>query len=175
MIWKEGTSLMEDQKSTLDERLAAYVGGPGQLRVALAGLTDAELDVALAADTWTIRQIVHHIVDGDDLWKTCIKAALGNPEGIFGLQWYWDRPQVAWAERWGYAARAIEPSLALFEANRRHIEQLLRGSPDAWERSITVRWPDGQAQVVTAGWVVEMQTRHVTGHIADILEIRSHR
>ena len=99
--------------------LARYESGPARLREAVAGLSKTSLDVALDVETWTIRQIVHHVVDGDDIWKTCIKMALGNGKATFDLQWYWTLPQTAWAERWAYADRAIEPSLTLFEANRR--------------------------------------------------------
>jgi hypothetical protein len=160
--------------------LDGYVQGPERLVQALAELHDSDLDLALSEDTWSIRQIVHHIVDGDDLWKMCTKAALGGcpdaPGGpgraVFGLHWYWDRPQDEWVERWAYATRAIKPSLALFEANRRHVTELLQTVPDAWTGCITVRWPSGQEQEVTVGWIVEMQTRHVVGHIDDILRIR---
>jgi hypothetical protein len=88
------------------------------------------------------------------------------------LHWYWDRPQDEWVENWAYATRAVEPSLSLFDANRRHIAQLLRQVPDAWAGCIVVRWPGGQEQEVTVSWVVEMQTRHVEAHIDDILNIR---
>jgi hypothetical protein len=155
-----------------DEILARYADGPAQLRAALAGLSDADLDVAPDPDSWTIRQIVHHVVDGDDIWKTFIKIALGNSGATFELQWYWDMPQTAWAESWAYASREIEPSLALFHANRRHIVQLVQAIPDAWDRSLTIRWPGGDLQQVTIGWVIEMQSHHVTGHIEDIRSIR---
>ena len=88
--------------------LARYTDGVAQLEAAIVGLTESDLDIAQAADTWTIRQIVHHVIDGDDLRKVCIKAALGNSEGIFSLQWYWDKPQDEWVESWDYAGRAIE-------------------------------------------------------------------
>jgi hypothetical protein len=154
------------------EILARYANGPAQLQAALDGLSGADLDIAPDLDSWTIRQIVHHIVDGDDIWKIFIKAALGNSEATFELQWYWDIPQTAWAESWAYASREVEPSLALFRANRRHIAQLLQVIPDAWERSLTINWPGGDLQQVTVGWVIEMQSQHVTGHIEDIHRIR---
>jgi hypothetical protein len=152
--------------------LARYAAGPAQLEAAIAGLTEAELNLAQTADTWTIRQIVHHIVDGDDLWKVYIKIALGNSSGTFSLQWYWDKPQEAWVESWRYADRAIEPSLALFQANRQHVVQLLQHIPEAWERSIFIQWPEGQKVQTTVGHIVEMQANHVLGHINDILAIR---
>ena len=86
-----------------------------------------------------IRQLVHHVVDGDDIWKLCIKAALGNSEGVFSLQWYWEVEQDTWVERWDYAGRAIEPSLALFRANRRHIVHLMERNPDGWERHVRIQ------------------------------------
>jgi uncharacterized damage-inducible protein DinB len=142
------------------------------LEAALVGLTESDLNTAQTTGTWTIRQIVHHIVDGDDIWKTCIKAALGNSEGLFHLQWYWDRPQTEWAENWRYANRSIEPSLALFRANRCHVMALIQQVPAAWEQSIRVKWPDQQEERITVGDVIEMQAGHTMGHIHDIRMIR---
>ncbi len=152
--------------------LARYVDGPAQLESAIAGLTEEDLNLAQSADTWTIRQIVHHVVDGDDIWKIGIKAALGNSGDTFTLQWYWDKPQDEWVEIWNYAGRAIELSLALFRANRRHIVQLLSQTPDAWERYMVIRWPDEQQAQISVGDIVEMQADHVRGHINDIRLIR---
>lgn len=156
--------------------LAAYANGPDQLETAIEDLADSDLDLALSPDSWTIRQTVHHIVDGDDLWKTAIKAALGDSRALFTFQWYWDIPQDTWAERWDYAGRPIEPSLALFRANRRQIAQLLERNQDAWERYTLITLPNGEERPVSISYVVEMQTQHVTDHIADIHRIlRAHK
>jgi len=152
--------------------LTRYADGPFQLEAALADLTEAQLDIAQSAGTWTIRQIVHHVVDGDDLWQVCIKAALGDSDGVFSLQWYWDKPQDTWAETWRYAERAIEPSLALFRLNRRHVVDLLQQIPGVWERRIRVRWPHRPEESVTVRDVVEMQADHALGHVDDICLIR---
>ncbi len=170
----------QDWSSDANDLLAAYARSPTALREALADVDDEALDLAPPDSGWTIRQIVHHVADGDDLWKTCIEAALsergedGGAVGraVFGLQWYWDKPQDEWAEFWAYAEREIEPSLDLLEANRRRTVQLLRHVPEPLARCITVRWPSGREQEVTVAWVVEMQTRHVAGHIDDIQRIR---
>jgi uncharacterized damage-inducible protein DinB len=163
---------MTGQAHDPDAVLAQYKDGPAQLQTALAGLSEAALDATPDAKNWSIRQLVHHIVDGDDIWKTFIKIALGNSEATFELQWYWDIPQTTWAKSWAYATREIEPSLALFRANRRHVVQLVQEIPDAWERSLTIKWPHGDLQQVTVGWVIEMQFRHVAGHVEDIQKIR---
>jgi hypothetical protein len=163
---------MAGQAQGPDAILARYKDGPAQLQAVLAGLSQAELDAVPDAENWSIRQIVHHIVDGDDIWKTFVKIALGNNEATFELQWYWDMPQTTWAESWAYASREIEPSLALFQANRCHIAQLLGEIPDAWERSLPIRWPHGESERVTIGWVIEMQARHAMDHVEDIRKIR---
>jgi hypothetical protein len=152
--------------------LKRYADGPDRLEAAIAGLAEEQLDVALSADTWTIRQIIHHLADGDDIWKTCIKAALGNSTGVFSLQWYWDIPQDRWVEIWDYAGRPIELSLARFRANRRHVVELLEHVPGAWERHMRIKWPHKPEEPITVKDVVEMQTNHVVGHIEDIRRIR---
>lgn len=160
---------MDNQNTTISQ----YASGPVQLNAVLKGLTDSDLDLSLTTDTWTIRQIVHHIVDGDDMWKTCIKAALGNNVGLFSLQWYWDRSQTDWAENWNYANRPIQPSLELLHANRQHITELIQQTPNPWKLSIRIKHPEIEdEQRITIGFVLEMQTGHMTEHIGEIQAIR---
>jgi uncharacterized damage-inducible protein DinB len=155
--------------------VARYVEGPAQLEQALVGLQDADLDAPPAQGGWTIRQIVHHIVDGDDIWKLYIKAALGNEQGEFTLEWYGVVPQDIWADRWAYAGRPIHVSLALLQATRAHVTQLLAHVPDAWSRSITLRRPSGETTRLTVGAVVAMQADHLQHHLRRILAIREER
>jgi hypothetical protein len=163
---------MTEQTRDPDAILARYADGPAQLEAAIAGLAEADLDLALSADTWTIRQLVHHVADGDDIWKVCIKAALGNSGGLFSLQWYWEVEQDTWAERWDYAGRAIEPSLALFRANRLHIVQLMERNPDGWDRHMRIQWPHQAGEErITVGDMIEMQANHVTHHVDGIRAI----
>lgn len=166
---------MTQQSRDRDEVLELYLKGPTLLDEAVNDLTEPELDLSLGPDTWSIRQYAHHVVDGDDIWRTAIRAALGGIQRPYSFQWYWDMPQDTWAERWNYAGRALDPSLALFRAGRRYVAELLRGIPGAWERSLTMRWPDGQEQEVTVGGVVDVQAHHVITHIRDIRAIRKSR
>ena len=163
---------MDEQLRNREAIIARYADGPNQLETAIAGLSEEELDIAESDDTWTIRQIVHHVVDGDDIWKVFIKRAIGNPGGKFDLQSYWEIPQNEWVESWVYASRDVEPSLALFRASRGHIVQLLEHLPEIWERSLLVRWPNEEEQEVRVAWVVKMQAQHVSGHLDDIRRAR---
>jgi hypothetical protein len=152
--------------------ISSYGEGPNILEAAIADLPQTGLDHAFSGDSWTIRMIVHHIADGDAIWKSFICQALGNVGGEFRLQWYWEIPQDDWAKRWNYARRPIEPSLAVFRANRSQTIQLLEHTPDALKKTLLIRWPNGKEQEVSVLWVVEMQTRHVLEHEADISRIR---
>jgi hypothetical protein len=147
--------------------------GPVLLERALAGIQDSELDAPPLQGGWTIRQIVHHIVDGDDLWKIGIKVALGNEQAEFSLEWYWKQPQEVWADNWAYGNRSLDVSLALLKANRSHIHQLLGQVPDGWHRSVGFRKPTGEIERLPVGAIVQMQADHVVHHVKQMRAIRS--
>ena len=100
---------MIEQAMNIDEILSFYADGPVLLEQALSGLPPFALDLPAERGGWTIRQIIHHITDGDDIWKGFIKRAIGSQAGEFTLDWYWQIPQDEWASHWAYARRAIEP------------------------------------------------------------------
>lgn len=157
----------ENQKETLE----LFKQGPTILENALTGLSDIELDYLPINGGWSIRQIVHHISDGDDLWKACIKIALGNEQGEFSLKWYLALPQTEWAKKWSYETRSIDTSLELLKANRNHILQLLEHIPDGWNKSARFRDANGEIETVPVGFVIQMQSDHVVHHVKRIAEI----
>jgi hypothetical protein len=163
---------MSNQIDTHETILTQYADGPSRLEAALAGLTDSELNLALAPDSWSIREIVHHLADGDDIWKICIKAALGNNDALFSLQWYTEKPQMEWSESWTYASRRLESSLALFHANRRHVVDLLEHVSGSCEKSIRFQRPEKPEIRITILDVLELHVRHLADHIKDIQAIR---
>lgn len=159
----------DDQESVL----ARYMDGLALLDRALDGIQESELDVPPSQGGWTIRQIVHHLADGDDIWKAGIKMALGNEEAEVSLEWYRKHPQEVWARKWAYEKRSVDVSLALLRAIRSHVHQLLTHVPDGWYRSIAFRNPDGETERVPVGFIVEMQADHVEHHVKQVHRIRS--
>ena len=159
----------ENQNKILD----LFRQGPIILESAIAGLSDNELDYSPSNGGWNIRQIVHHIVDGDDLWKTGIKIALGGEQAEFTLKWYLALPQIEWAKRWSYEKRSIDKSLDLFRANRDHIIQLLKYVPDAWTKCVKYLEPNGEIEIVPVGVVIQIQADHVVHHVDRIQAIRN--
>ena len=151
--------------------LARYAAGPARLKEALDGLGDEQLDLSRRDGAWTIREIVHHLADGDDLVKLMVKAALGKPGCTYDQVWY--DTDNAWAQTLGYADRDITPAVALFEANRAHVLQLFEHFPDAWESKLLLKWeqrPDGQEMVL--GDLVRGQSLHAIHHCDQIIETR---
>jgi uncharacterized damage-inducible protein DinB len=141
------------------------------LEHAVIGLLDADLDAKPSEGGWSIRQIVHHIADGDDIWKLCIKMAIGNEQAEFSLGWYWSQTQDTWADRWAYSQRSIGASLSLLKATREHVLQLLASVPEGWNRAVVVRTPQGEIEQVPVGFVVQMQADHVFHHLERIRAI----
>ncbi|MGD8306275.1 MAG: DinB family protein [Ignavibacteria bacterium] len=158
----------ENQKEIIE----LFKQGPGILEKTLEGLSDTELDYTPSNGGWTIREIVHHLADGDDLWKIYIKMALGNEQAEFTLKWYLAFPQIEWARKWNYEKRSIDESLVLLKAIRNHIIQLLEYAPDAWTMSAQFQEPNGKIEVVPVGFVIKMQADHVVHHVKRISEIR---
>jgi len=152
--------------------LVQYANGPSLLDSALAGLSETDLDLTPSTDSWSIRQIVHHIVDGDDIWKTCIKTALGNSDALFSLQWYTVKSQMEWSENWAYPRRGLVSSLALYRANRGHIVDLIEHIPGALEKSVRLDRPGREEIRITVFDVVELHVDHLAEHIESIKTIR---
>jgi uncharacterized damage-inducible protein DinB len=147
-----------------------YAQGPQRLQEALAGITEQDLALANDPGEWSIRQLVHHIADGDDLWMHAVKAALARPGCHYRHDWY--TTDNASAELLDYAGRAIEPALLLFQANHEHILQLLRHLPGALDRFILFAWPNQEEQPMAVRDILFGQAMHVAIHCNEIQEIR---
>jgi hypothetical protein len=57
--------------------ITRYREGPSLLEAEVKDLKGDVLDSVPSGGGWTIRQIVHHLADGDDIWKLGIKTAVG--------------------------------------------------------------------------------------------------
>jgi hypothetical protein len=161
---------MADLNLSNEEMLERYLAGVDELEAALAGLTEAELDQCRAEDKWTIRQYVHHIVNGDDVGCACIKAALGNPGCKYSLEWY---DFKGWVEMVGAAKSAVEPGIELLRANRNFIADLVGNLSGAWDRQVmiflpwTQQWVERTVSQLIFSWVT-----HLPWHIKHIEETR---
>jgi uncharacterized damage-inducible protein DinB len=163
---------MEPITATREQILSQYAAGPELVLKAIRGLSEEQLDLKLSAGSWSIRQLVHHITDGDYLWKEFLLQAMGEPEKEFSLEWYWCLSQDEWVKRWSYAERNVTHSVELFRANRQHTLELLQQVTDLWNKWLLIPTRHGGHEKASVGEVVAMQARHVIGHVEDIQKIR---
>lgn len=147
------------------EVLALYRGGPARLEAAVAGLDEAGLNQPWAPGKWSIRQIVHHIVDSDLGTFRVIQVALALP-GHEVQSTTWD-PDT-WMAGLQADRRPVEPAVALFRSAREWVLDALAHLPDALDRWVT--WPSGyRADVRT---LLRQVGGHATHHILQIEETR---
>ncbi|MEM6325634.1 MAG: DinB family protein [Bacteroidota bacterium] len=97
----------------------------------LEQLSPADLTAPEAPGKWSIAEVVHHLADSEVVFSNRLRRTLAE-----------ERPRLAgydqdlWASRLGYAERAVEPSLALFEAARTaNLALLDRASVDDMNRA----------------------------------------
>ncbi|MES2810002.1 MAG: putative metal-dependent hydrolase [Bacteroidota bacterium] len=102
---------------------------PAKLREATNGLTDAQLDTPYRPDGWTLRQVVHHLVDSHMNSLIRFKWALTE-----------DAPTIKAYDEKGWAKQAdhklpIEPSLQILEGLHIHLVALFESFTDnEWNR-----------------------------------------
>ena len=155
-----------------DVLLKKYLKLPERLEAAIAGLSESDLD--LCGEGWSIREYVHHTVEGELLWQVNLRAIVGTDGCWFPFQWYFALSQDEWAEKWASDKRAIEPTLALFRGSTGSLVELLRCSdPQIWKHFGRVTWPGAKQEThITIRDIILMHLGHMDQHEADIRAIR---
>jgi hypothetical protein len=147
------------------ELIARYAEGPAVVDIALAGITEAELDRRADPTAWTAREIAHHLADSEANSYVRLRKLLAEESPtIVGYD------QDVWAKALDYAERPIEPSLAVFRAVRAASSDLLsRLDQAAFVRSGT-HTESGAYSVDT--WL-EIYAAHAHDHAAQISSARA--
>lgn len=111
----------------------AYNRGAREVRDALAGATDAELDARAAPEEWTVREIVHHLPDSEMSSALRLRRLLVEDGPVLG-----GYDENAYARRLHYQTRPIDAALDLLESTRRVTAELLeRMTEEDWTREGT--------------------------------------
>ena len=111
----------------MDRRIIEdYIAAASRPLAGIAGLTAADLDAQPVPGTWSIRQIVVHLMDSDLVASDRMKrvAALDEP----ALLAY---DESAFASALGYEQTDAEIAARIFELNRKLTGDLLRRLADA--------------------------------------------
>ena len=104
---------------------------PANLRTAVNGLSEKQLDTPYRPDGWTVRQVAHHVPDSHLNAYVRTKLALTEEEPTI-KPYAEDR----WAQLADTQATPVEVSLALLESLHDRWMHLLRSlQPEEWKRS----------------------------------------
>ena len=151
---------LSDMPAFIDEISEA----PQHLRVAVAGLSERQLDTPYRPEGWTVRQVAHHLVDSHMNSIVRMKLALTEDEPTI-------KPydEKKWAELADSRAAPIVLAVDLIELLHQRWEILLRSlSPDDFERAFL--HPEmGRIGMKVA---VAFYAWHGTHHIAHITSLR---
>jgi uncharacterized damage-inducible protein DinB len=157
----DGT-MSDEQKQTFLDEIART---PANLRAAIKGLSEVQLDTPYRPGGWTVRQVVHHVPDSHLNSYVRFKLALTEDEPTI-KPYAEDR----WAELADTKSTPIEVSLTLLESLHERWVRLLRSlSQEDWKR--TFRHPDLGA--MTLEKTLALYAWHGRHHVAHVTELRN--
>jgi uncharacterized damage-inducible protein DinB len=143
--------------------LAVLASAPGELRAAVAGLDDEQLDTPYRPGGWTVRQVVHHLPDSH--LNSYLRFKLGVTEDTPRIGTY---REAAWAEL-ADARLPIEVSLRLLEALHERWVALLHSFDDeAWRRLID----HPEVGLMRLDQLLALYEWHALHHVAHIRSLR---
>jgi hypothetical protein len=153
-----GRTLTDHERSALIDRIEAH---PANMRSATTGLDDAQLDTPYRDGGWTVRQVVHHVVDSHV--NSYIRFKLAVTEDQPRITTY---DQTAWADLPDGKTAPIETSLLILDAIHPRWVAFLKALPAA-AFGRTVDHPEFGDMTVDAllelyGWHCPHHEGHIT-------------
>ncbi|MEP7384010.1 MAG: YfiT family bacillithiol transferase [Gemmatimonadota bacterium] len=143
--------------------LDALAAAAAELRSALAGLTEAQLDTPYRPGGWTVRQVAHHVPDSHLNAYVRLKWTLTE-----------DRPLIkaydegSWAALEDSRTTPIDVSLALLESVQDRFVRLLRALPDETFERRYVHPETGEHPVDHLVGLYAWHGRHHTAHVTSL-------
>jgi len=147
--------------------ITVYKSGPTRLGSVLAGLSDADLQLRLRDDKWSIQEIALHVADAEIMGAARLRQVSAEPGSALVVY-----DQDAWARELAYRDRGsddVVDALHLFSALRRTGTRLLeRARPADWKK-----WGShGDWGSLTLRQILELYADHAERHIEQIVSLR---
>ena len=140
---------------------------PADIRKAIRGLSETDLDHRGGSEGWSVREYVHHLVEANLIASTMVIAALANTGGEF--DWTWVNPSAAWMKRVGYDKADVNPALAMLTAVCDHIAGIVAAQPGMLERHVSLNdSPGAKRYNATVEKILKDEREHADHHLADI-------
>ncbi|MEO7793865.1 MAG: YfiT family bacillithiol transferase [Thermoanaerobaculia bacterium] len=151
--------------SILRERyLTELAACPGELRRAVAGLSETQLDTPYRAQGWTVRQVVHHVPDSH--MNAYVRHKLATTEEQPAIRLY---DEALWAELPEARTAETELSLTLLAALHARWDRFLRSLA---EETFARTFLHPSLGPVTLDQSVGMYAWHSRHHVAQIDALR---
>jgi hypothetical protein len=151
----------EQDKTSLLKQIS---DAPAQLRAAVQGLSESQLDTRYRPDGWTVRQVVHHVPDSHLNSYVRFKLALTEDEPTI-KPYAEDR----WANLADTKTTPTEISLTLLDALHDRWVRLLRSlTAEDWKRKL--RHPERGTMTLEEN--LALYAWHGRHHVAHITELR---
>ena len=146
------------------ELIQQIADAPARMRAAVAGLNEAQLNTPYRDGGWTVRQVVHHIVDSH--MNSYIRFRWTLTENEPAIKIY---DEKTWAELPDAKSAPVELSLSLLNTlHARWVVLLLALTPEDWKR--TLRHPE--AGVMTLDRLLGLYAWHGRHHVAHVTALR---
>ena len=150
-----------EQKAALMDEIEA---APARLRTAVAGLDDAQLDSPYREDGWTVRQVVHHLVDSHVNAYVRFRWALTEDGPV--IKPYEEKD---WARLPDAMSAPVAVSLDLLDALHTRWLILLRAmAPEEFERP----WTSPDFGELSVDVLLQLYGWHGKHHVAHITALR---
>jgi len=140
---------------------------PAKVRAAVAGLSDAQLETPYREGGWTVRQVVHHLVDSH--MNAYIRLRFALTENQPTIKPY---DENTWANLADARSAPVEVSLRLLEPLHERWVRLLR-SVKTEEFARTLVHPEHGVKNVD--WLLFLYSWHGKHHTAHITEVRKQK
>lgn len=142
----------------------AIAATPANLRSAVRGLSEAQLDTPYRPGGWTVRQVVHHVPDSHSNAYTRFKLTL--TEDVPTIKPY---DEGAWAKLDDTRTTPIETSLAMMDALHDRWVRLLRSLGPA-DFARTLNHPENG--IMNLDQLLALYAWHGAHHVAHITNLR---
>jgi len=154
-------SLSDAQRRTAVDVIAA---APANMRAAVRGLDDTQLDTPYRLDGWTVRQVVHHVPDSH--LNAYIRFKWALTEDTPTIKAY---DEAAWAKLEDSRTTPVETSLTMLEVLHDRWVRLLR-SLSASDYSRKLIHPENGP--MTLDGLLATYEWHSKHHVAHIVGLR---
>jgi len=141
-----------------------YEHGGDKLRQAVQGLTHDDMHAFPVPGTWSIQEIVVHLLDSDLVMADRMKRVIAE-----------DKPSLLafdenrWAKQLAYDFRPAEDAVAMFGLNRKGMAEVMRRQPDeAFARAGT----HNERGVLTLEQLVRFSVEHLDHHLKFVRDKR---